>query len=399
MKILFANKFFFLKGGSERVFFQERDFLLEKGHSVVDFSMMDNRNLYSNYTPFFVPNVDYNFRQNVIVKAYIAAKFVHSYHAMQKIREIVCLEKPNIAHLHNIYHQLTPSIIPFLKKNDVKVVLTMHDLKLICPGYLALRGSQICLDCEGWKFWKPFTTNCQNSFTKGLLLSVEACFHQLKKTYEYVDYFLAPSNFVADLVAQRIDRRKIIVLHNGIDTREFAPCYDDDDYILYFGRLSREKGVTTLLDAQKKMRCTFPLKIIGSGPYEGQIQEKYPEVHLEGYKTGESLKRLIQNASFVVVPSEYYENCAMAVLEAMACGKPVIGSKIGGIPEQIDDNITGLLFEKGNVSDLAAKMDYLVENIDARKKMGKAARKKIEMEFSQKKHCESLVKIYENLLK
>ncbi|NHJ87855.1 MAG: glycosyltransferase family 1 protein, partial [Asgard group archaeon] len=144
MKILLANKFFYLNGGSERVFFQERDFLLGKGHSVVDFSMQDDRNFASPYSDYFVPNIDYHKDGSLSKKISRMGTFIHSNIAVDHVKKLIKDKKPDMAHLHNIYHQMTPSIIPALKNDGLKVVLTLHDTKLICPGYLALNKGGIC---------------------------------------------------------------------------------------------------------------------------------------------------------------------------------------------------------------------------------------------------------------
>lgn len=397
MKILLANKFFHLNGGSETVFFQERDFLLEQGHDVVDFSMADERNLPSSGAGYFVPNTSYNSGGGIAQKFQQAISFVHSSVAVRKIEELILQEKPQIAHLHNIYHQLTPSIIPILKKHGVKVVLTLHDYKLVCPSYLALKDGAICNACGGGKFWNAFTLNCQNSRMRGLLLSAEAMFHKWRGSYDGVDLFLAPSRFLADLVGQRIPREKIKVLRNGIDVGKYQPTYADQGYGLYFGRLSREKGVKTLLRAHQSLKTNLPLKIVGTGPLEEELRAGYPEVDFLGYQSGQALHDLIANSAFVVVPSEWYENCSMVVLEAMAFGKPIIGSRIGGIPEQIEDGKTGFLFEMGNGAELTVKMDTLAANKELREKMGCAARKKMEQDYSLAKHCHDLIDIYHGL--
>lgn len=398
MKILLANKFFHLNGGSETVFFQEREFLLAGGHRVIDFSMQDERNIVSPYSDFFINKID--FQQSVSLKNKIrqAISFIHSSEAVSKLEQIIVQEKPDIAHLHNIYHQLTPSIIPVLKKHGVKVVVTLHDYKLICPGYLALKGDKICDACQGKYFWKPIISNCQNSRLQGLMLSIEAYWHKWKRSYDEVDLFLAPSGFLADLTAKRIAREKIQILHNGIDTDKYQAKFSDQGYVLYFGRLSKEKGITTLLQAHKHLAAELPLKIVGTGPLEGELRKDYPAVEFLGYQSGQSLQDLIANAAFVVVPSEWYENCSMVVLESMAFGKPVIGSRIGGIPEQIEDGKTGFLFEIGNVPKLTWEMNVLMKNSMLRVEMGRGAREKLEKEYSLVEHNQQLLRIYSNLL-
>jgi glycosyltransferase involved in cell wall biosynthesis len=398
MKILLANKFFHLNGGSETVFFQEREFLLASNHRVIDFSMQDDRNLASPYSDFFIKKID--FQQSVRFKDKIeqAISFVHSSEAVSKLEQLIVQEKPDIAHLHNIYHQLTPSIIPVLKKHGVKVVVTLHDYKLICPSYLALKGCEICDACQGKYFWKPFISNCQNSRLQGLLFSVEAYWHKWKRNYDGVDRFLSPSGFLADLTTKRIAASKIQILHNGINTEKYQANFSNQGYALYFGRLSKEKGIKTLLQAHKHLAAELPLKIAGSGPLEGDLRKNYPTVEFLGYQNGKYLQDIIANSAFVVVPSEWYENCSMVVLEAMAFGKPVIGSRVGGIPEQVEEGKTGFLFEMGNVQELTRKMTVLMENSSLLVEMGRAAREKLEKEYSLVEHNENLWKVYSDLL-
>lgn len=364
----------------------------------MDFSMADSRNFSSPYSRFFVSNVDYHGSMGIWSKIKQGAKFIHSREAVEKIKRIILEESPEIAHLHNIYHQLTPSIIPVLKENGVKVILTLHDGKLICPSYLMLKKGGTCTACKGRYFWRPITKRCQGSLTEELLLLMEAYWHKWKGSYEAVDLFIAPSQFVADLVSMRIPKDKIQVLHNGISTDKFRPTYRDEGYALFFGRLSKEKGIETLLEAHRALRNIPILKVVGTGPVEDKLRREYPDAEFLGYNQGDDLNNIIANACFVVVPSEWYENCSMVVLEAMALGKPVIGSRIGGIPEQIADGETGLLFEMGNVGELAEKIKVLSENSDMRTRMGIAARKKVEHEYSLDVHCSTLLKMYEELL-
>jgi glycosyltransferase involved in cell wall biosynthesis len=398
LKILLANKFFHLNGGSETVLFQERKFLLEQGHEVVDFSMADEKNLPSPHADFFVPNTKYISGDGIVQKLRQGIAFVHSTVAVRQIEALIVKERPQVAHLHNIYHQLTPSIIPILKKHGVPVMLTLHDCKLVCPSYLALNNGVICDACSGGKFWNALTQNCRDSRMEGLLLSMEALFHQWRGSYDGVDRFLAPSQFIADLIGQRIPRDKITVLRNGIDVDAFQPEYADQGYALYFGRLSEEKGVKTLLRAHRTLKTDVPLNIVGTGPLEEPLRREYSGVAFLGYQRGQALRDLVANAAFVVVPSEWYENCSMVVLEAMALCKPVIGSRIGGIPEQIEDGKTGLLFAMGNATELAERMENLSNNAGLREKMGQAARRKLEQEYSLEDHNRQLLSIYTSLV-
>lgn len=406
MKILLANKFFYLNGGSETVFFQERNFLINTGHQVVDFSMAHPDNLPSDYSDCFVPNVDYKegnrpgIYESLFGKFNAAINLVCNKEAVNRLSSLIEIEKPDVAHLHNIYHQMTPSIINVLKKSGVKVALTLHDYKIICPVYSMINRNSICNKCEGKVFWKATANRCQEeSLFKSFLLSAEGYWHKWAKSYDQIDMFLAPSQFMADIVGKyRVKPNKIRLLHNGIDVNLYDYSGEDNDYAVYFGRLSKEKGIEALLRVHHNLSNKFPLKIIGTGPLMEELKGKYRGVEFTGYKTGDELRELVRRASFVVVPSECYENCSMSVLEAMAYGKPIIGSRIGGIPEQIEDGKTGFLFEMGNVEELAEKMTLFAESAELRKEMGKAARKKLVKEYSLDDHCTKVIEIYQELL-
>lgn len=400
MKVLFANKYFYVKGGSERILFQERDFLLNAGIDVADFSMRDAMNSPSPCQCYFIKEIDYRAKAGFIDRIKTAVSFVRSKEAITRLGELIDKEKPDIAHLHNIYHQITPSIIPFLKKRGIKVVLTLHDWKLICPSYIMLsREFTVCSKCEGRKFYKTVQSHCCGSRMHEVLLAAEGYYHRLNGSYDCVDMYIAASHFLSDLMRKhRLGSHPMTVLHNGIDTDEYAPHYADDGYALFLGRLSREKGVETLLRAYDSLGVVHPLKILGTGPLENELKAKYRNVEFLGYKTGDELRETVERAAFVVIPSEWYENCPLAVLEAMALGKPVIGARIGGIPEQIEDGVHGLLFESGDAGELGAKMLMLWNNPDMRSQMGLNARKRVEDEFSLATHCRKLLAIYEQVL-
>lgn len=400
MKVLYANKFFFLNGGSETVLFQERDYMLEQGVEVVDFAMRDERNFASRQAEFFVRPVSYR-KGPLLERLRAAASFVRSREAVAKVAALAGATRPDIAHLHNIYHQLTPSIIPALKKSGAKVIMTLHDGKLICPAYLMLNRGKTCLECRGERFHLPFTRNCQGSRLQGALFAAEAYYHKWRKSYEQVDLFIAPSRFLAEAAAPRLGAENIRVLHNGIDLGKYRPTWEDEKYILYLGRLSPEKGVKTLLKAQAAMRPEHKAKliIVGAGPLEAELRALAPaDVVFAGHCSGETLLNHIRKASCLVAPSEWYENCSMTVLEAMAMGKPVIGTRMGGIPEQVEDGVTGCLYEAGNAPELTACLERLMAAPELRRRLGAAARLKAEADYGLAAHNRELLKIYERLL-
>ncbi|WP_027182965.1 glycosyltransferase family 4 protein [Desulfovibrio inopinatus] len=398
MKILAINKYFYNKGGAETVFFQEREGLLEAGHSVVDFSMQHQDNSPSPYSEYFTRCIDYHDRLSFFQKINTAIRFVDSREAVKKISALILQEKPDIAHAHNIYHQLTPSIFPVLKKAGIPLVVTVHDAKLVCPNYVVFQHGEVCDACRKGGFGHVLWNDCQESFFKSTLMLVEALYHKWRKSYECVDLFLTPSAFYRDLISTRIPKNKIQVLPNGVDLHSFTPRYDHDGYMLYVGRLSREKGIETLLKAHQKLSPKPPLKIVGCGPLEATLRNQTGDVEFLGFLSGQSLYDTIRGAACVIVPSEWYENCSMVVLEAMSMGKLVIGSRIGGIPEQIEDGKTGMLFSPGDVHQLADCMASALESPGKTGEMGQCARQRIHKIYDINRHMEKLLFYYDRVL-
>lgn len=399
MKILIANKFFFRNGGSEVVMFQERDYLLASGHQVVDFSMQDERNLPSDYADQFIERQDYR-GGGKWSKLKSAASMIHSPEAVRRISALIQATRPDLVHCHNIYHQLTPSIVGAAKKLGVPVVLTLHDYKPVCPVYNRLSQGKPCSACLDGDFTQVMRRRCaEGSLGKSALLYAEAAVQRRLGNYEQVDAFIAPSRFMQEAITHRIPFEKARLLYNGMDTEGVRGTGADDGYVLYLGRLSAEKGVATLLQAHASSRAGWKLVVAGTGPLETELKLKYKHASFVGHVTGDRLREVIDRASVVVVPSEWYENCPMSVLEAMAYGKPVVGSRMGGIPELVLDGETGFLFEAGSVDDLRARLDQLMHDGNLRGRLGANARQRVQADFSLDRHNTCLMDIYESILK
>ena len=400
MKVLLVNKFFFIKGGAETVYFQERDMLKQAGVQVIDFSMQHETNLNSAYADSFVSNVDYHKESNLLGGIKTAVNFIHNTQACKKMLALLQKERPDIVHFHNIYHQLTPALIKVARNFGCKTVLTAHDYKIVCPAYSMLRDGKVCDACITGTVFNAFRYRCQEgSASKSLLLSLEATWQYIAQNYQALDVIVSPSVFLRGVLLRTLPNSRIDVIVNGVDDSQSIDEVVDDGYILYFGRLSREKGVATLLSAHQKMRNPAPLKIVGHGPLHDELVAKYPEAEFLGYvQQGDALNTLIKHARVVILPSECYENCSMAVLEAMSFAKPVIGSRIGGIPEQIRDGIEGLLFEPGNAQELAKAMDALVDDPDKARVMGLRGRARLSEKYALSKHMDTLQALYKELL-
>jgi glycosyltransferase involved in cell wall biosynthesis len=398
MKILMANKFFFNKGGAEAVMFQERGYLLHSGEEVIDFSMQDERNFRSSYESHFVSGKDYRAGPSIAKAVYLALSFVHSQEAVRKIARLIDQMQPDVMHCHNVYHQITPSVISVAKSRGIPVVLTLHDFKPVCPTYLRLRAGRPCSLCLDGHFHRVFTNRCADgSIGASALLYAEAAIQRWLGSYEMVDRFLAPSQFMRDAALHRFRPEQVALLYNGVDTAEIAVSTRDEGYVLYLGRLSKEKGVETLLRAHEAAG-TWALVVAGTGPLAVDLQMRYRKARFVGQLSGHDLKAAIDGASAIVVPSEWYENCPMSVLEAMAHSKPVVASRIGGIPELVVDGETGFLFEPGDAGGLRDQISRLMENPALRARMGAAGRVRAETHFSVEKHNANLLETYRSLV-
>mgnify|MGYP001056584397 CR=1 FL=1 len=398
LKVLFANKFFYLKGGAETVMFDEIDLMRKHKVDVVEFSMCDPRNRPSEYASYFVSPKDY--RSNSRARRLRSAlSFIHSREAVDKISGLIRDQRPDILHCHNIYHQLTPSIIGAASRAKIPVVLTLHDYKVICPVYTRLSNGKVCTKCSDGRYEAVLAQRCADgSIGRSGLLWAEARFHAAAGSYRRVDKFVAPSRFLRDAVVPLLGESKVVYIPNGVDTSRIEASGQDKGFVLYLGRLSPEKGVETLLRAHAADDAAWRLVVAGSGPLLGRLQSEFPLAEFTGHLTGADLEAKLREASLIVVPSEWHENNPLSVLEAMAHAKPIVASRIGGIPELIRHGQTGLLFEPRDIKQLSSHIRTMLGDPDLRRKFGNEARKIAEMEYSLERHGAALLSLYEGLI-
>lgn len=410
MKVLMVNKFYYIMGGSERYYFELTKILEKHGHEVIPFAMKDPKNFVTEYDEYFVENIEFNLDskwEKVKNSGKIISRILYSFQAKQRIEKLIERTKPDIAHLHMIDHQISPSILHTLKKYNIPVILTAHQSKVICPNYRLFNWNtmQNCEKCLDGHYYHPIIEKChKNSRMAGLLIAVEMYFHKMMKIYENnVDIFHVPSKFFQQKFTQAgIDPRKIEQLYYTIQIDQYTPHYENENYYVYFGRLEEAKGLMTLLKAVEKAKKS-QLYIIGKGYHREALEQFVQEREIKnvkflGARYGDELKDLISKSKFVIIPSECYDNSPLVVYEAYAMGKPVIGSVIGGIPELIDDRETGLLFEAGNSDELADRIDFLLSYPQLIKDYGMNARAKAEREFSPEVHYQKILKKYQRLL-
>lgn len=398
MKVLLVNKFYYQRGGAETYILEIEKKLRAEGHEVAIFSMHHPKNLESIWSKYFVSRVSFN-EGNIFQRLKGAIRIFYSLEAKRKFTSLLNDFKPDIIHIHNIYHQISPSILPVAKRFGVPVIMHLHDYKLICPNYQLFDGKRICYDCLAPNYWQCFLKKCfGNSYLKSFLVSAETFFHhKILNIYQRnINLYIAPSKFMKDIsVRSGIPKGKIIVLYNFIFSKPVTEIISKN-YILYVGRLSSEKGVMVLIEAIKKLPQTF-LKIVGAGPQQLFLQKKVIEYGLSeqiefmGHKNKEDVEQFMKEAKAVVIPSVWLENMPFTLLEAMSLGRVVIASKIGGLTELINNRENGLIFEANDSEGLKDKINIL-EKVDCQK-IGLAAKQTV-LKLNLEAHFKALLELY-----
>lgn len=404
MKILMVNKFFYIKGGSETYYFALKRLLEAQGHTVIDFSMQDEKNFTSKYSKYFVENVNYNSAEGLKKKLKAGFNIVYSKEAKKKFEQLVIATRPDIIHLHIFQHQLSPSILDVIKKYNLPTVYTAHDLKMLCLNYKMMHHGKICEECKGQKYYRCAVNKCvKESFAKSCINVAEGYIHKWRHSYDVIDKIITPSAFYKKKFEEfGIPSKRVVHIPNFLDTEkpEVNITNDCEEYYLYFGRLSEEKGLLTLLRAFQGINAK--LYIVGTGPIKNEIEEyilaeSITNVKVLGFMSGQPLKDIVGNAKAVILPSEWYENGPYSAIEALQMGRPIIGADIAGIPELVDGN--GYLFKSGSPGDLKEqieKMEGLTET--EYQKLKSNSYKLFLNSYTKENHYKKLEKIYLSVL-
>lgn len=402
-RLLSVNNYHYRRGGSDVVFLEHDALFRARGWDTAVLSMLHPRNLPSAWTRYFVEQIEYEQQVGPVQRLRQAGKVIWSNEAVRKLERLLESFPADILHAHSVYHHLSPSVLYAAKRAGIPTVMTQHDLKLACPAYKMLNAGGVCEKCRDGNLLNVLANRCiRDSFAASALVMVESAVHKAMKVYpKTVDRLLAPSRFyVEKLVEWGWDRERIRYVPNYVHATHFEPRFEPGSYLLYFGRLAPEKGVGTLIEAAAAARR--PLVIAGTGPLEPELREQASrfggDVSFVGYRSGNDLHVVIRDAFAVVLPSEWYENAPMSVLEAFALGKPVIGARMGGIPELIDDGITGFTFRSGDAADLAAVIDRMTALPSARvRDMGRSARALVESTFTEDRYYNEISTVYSEL--
>ena len=422
MRVLLVNKFHWRKGGSETYHFALADGLRAAGHEVAFFAMEDPRNEPCGQERYFVPASDYNGKSSPIAKAREALSIAYSREALRRF-EALCRDfRPDVVHMGLVHRQITLSILdaPYLAENRVPVVWTSHDYIAVCPSYTMLDGGgRVCDACLDGDFRHCVERRCvKGSSAKSALAAHEARSIRRRGLYRKIDRIIAPSKFMRrKLLEGGFPEEQVVLMRNFAPDGLLARARTDEDrtdrdhpYLLFFGRLSKEKGIDVLVDAFLSIAERIPgwrLVIAGEGPERETIKtqlanhSKDGRVELAGFQRGEALRRLVEGASLAVSPSRWRENMPYSVVEAFAAGTPVVGTRIGGIPELTSEGVTGFLSEPGDVTSLADALlcgTALCGDTGAYRAMQSRCRVFVLENCDQTKYMNSLVSLYWELV-
>lgn len=400
MRILLVNKFWYVKGGAERVLFSTKNILEQAGHQVEIFGMKHPANIFSN--DYFVEEVDYK-KMTGFKKIKAGLVTIYNPEARKKFEKLLKDFKPDIVHFHNIYHQLSFSLLDAVRVKKIPSVMTLHDYKLISPNYNLFHHHKIGEECVRGRFYNCLLENCLENWGRSFTATLEMYFFRMKGYKNFIKRYISPSRFLKEkFVEAGFSSDKISIISNPLDSSAFQDLGEQkvEKYVLFVGRLSEEKGLQVLLDSAR-LTPKIKYKIAGTGPLEMELKKNIVEsglknVQMVGYKRDQELHKLIIGAQLLLTPSLWYENCPLSVLEAKAMKKPVIASRIGGIPEILPKE---MLFEPGSAIELAQKIELWLNKTSAEKEqIGEELYNEVLTKNSSGVYYNNLMEVYKMVL-
>lgn len=360
MKILLANKFYYRRGGDCVCTINLEELMKSHGHEVAIFAMQHPDTLPTPWSKYFPSEV--KFKPGIgMIEAFMRP--FGTKEVKKKFNALLDDFQPDVVHLNNIHSQLSPMIAELAHRRGIRVVWTLHDYKLLCPRYDCRRNGRVmCRECFADKRSVLRHKCMKNALLPSLLSYFEAVKWSRERLESCTDLFICPSRFMKEKMTEGgFDERKLATLCNFIDTQKCRPeeNYEREQYYCYVGRLSYEKGVQSLIEAAA--RLPYKLKLIGDGPLCQELKDRCrvlkAPVEFMGHREWDEIKETVGKARFAVMPSECYENNPLSVIEALCLGTPILGARIGGIPELIEEGINGFTFKSGNVEDMAEKIN------------------------------------------
>lgn len=422
MRVLLVNKFHYRKGGAETYNFALAEGLRAAGNDVAFFSMKHPNNFPCEQEMYFVTQREYNGGTSFLKMARDGVNLIYSREAREKFDALLRDFRPDIIHMSNVHRQITLSILdaPYLREHRVPVVYTAHDYILVCPAYTMVDGEgKVCDRCLGGLFGNCLRFRCvKSSLVKSALATAEAEFLKYHRSYDKIDLIIAPSRFMKQQLEEGGFVGRVVYLQNFLTDLQLEmgeKCFNTDKlskppYFLYFGRLTEVKGVVTLVRAfaeacRNGLPVEWSLRIAGDGPERQQIEQIITDeglqdrIELLGYLTGKRLQRQVGSARFSVLSSEWRENMPYSGLESLTAGTPVIGSRIGGIPDIVKNMKTGFLVDSGNIHSIATGLLKAAKiNPEKYRQMQKDCINYIKCNCQQESYINHLLVLYNKLI-
>lgn len=412
MKILLVNYRYFISGGPEKYMFNIKKMLEENGHEVIPFSIHSNKNVETEYSKYFVEPIgsrDATYfeecKKTPRVIWQMLSRSIYSVEVEKAIRKEIEDVEPDLVYIIHFVNKLSPSVIRGAKKMGKPVVLRLSDYFMLCPRFDFMYEKKPCEDC----LHKGYRTCIRRRCVKGSLFAslvrvLSMKIHALLNIYKDVDAFITPSEFLKNkLVENGFDQKKINCIPTFTASKSEVGEPRIGDYGLYFGRITEEKGVETVVRAFEKLP-DHQVKIMGDDTTEEARrliqyvkENNINNIAFLGFKSGVELEEIIKGSRYTLIPSIWYDNLPNTALESFQYSKPVIASNIGSLPELVLDGVNGYLFEAGNAEDLRAKVLQLSDDsLVAR--MGAASRARLEDRFAPKTHYDALIKVFESAM-
>lgn len=402
MKILLANKFHWNKGGSEKYYFELGQLLKEHGHEVAYFSMKNEKNIATGDKEYFVEEIDLNTGSKLK-----ALDVIYSKSNYKKMIEAIEDFKPDVIHVNNFQRQLSASIIKAANDKNIPVVFTAHDVQAICPAITMMDNDKnVCELCMRGKYLNCIKKSCnKGSKAKSIIGALEGYYYRSNDIYnKKINYIITPSEFYrTKFIEDGTKPEHVEAIHNFIIASDYDVKTEIGDYALYFGRLSKEKGINNLIEAFAKCK-DGKLYIAGEGPEKDNIEKFIKDnklgkrVKLLGFLNKEQMTEQVRKARFIVVPSIWYENCPYSVMETLAIGKPVVGANIAGIPELVINNENGFTYKYDDINELSDKMNILFEDDKLVKQFSEKA-KELSKQYDKEEYYKKINKIYKDVIK
>jgi glycosyltransferase involved in cell wall biosynthesis len=386
MKIVLVHNTYQQPGGEDVVFEHEKALLERAGHYVTTYCRSNHE----------ISEL------SAIERAMVVPRTIWSNDSHREFAKLLRRENPDVVHIHNTFMMISPSIYSACRDQGVPVVQTLHNFRLLCPAATFFRDGKVCEECVDDGLWKSVSHGCyRDSRSATAAVALMLAVHRKLDTWnELVDRFIALSNFSRDkFVASGFPAEKIVVKPNFVDP-DPGEGTGEGEYALFVGRLSREKGLPTLVQAWTRLKTRMPLEIIGDGPEREMLEEQAKvggncRITFRGRCSHEATLAAVKRAKFLVQPSECYENFPMSIVEAFACGAPVVCSRLGGMAELVEDHRTGLLFTPGDADDLGEKVEWAVTHPAEIGELGREARREFEQKYTAERNYSHLMEIYE----